>query len=155
MRTRFNNYESYADATLNEIFTEEELKGAKHLEANYLKTGLFINTGSKFKEAALPLEVQSSPVFAVSSFDYDKDGNKDILLTGNIQKARLRFGKYSANFGMLLKGNGKGGFTYIPQLNSGFKLRGDVRSIVNINNNNTLLFGINQQPVEAYKLTAN
>ncbi len=149
MRTRFNNYESYADATLTDIFTKEELKGAKHLEANYLKTALFINTGSKFKEAELPLEVQASPVFAFSSFDYDKDGNKDLLLAGNIEKARLRFGKSDANFGMLLKGNGSGKFTYIPQINSGFKLRGDVRSIVNVNN--TLLFGINQQTVQAYK----
>ena len=152
MRTRFSNYKSYADATLKEIFTEKELKGAKHLEANHLKTTLFINTGGKFKEAALPLEVQASPIFAISSFDFDKDGNKDLLLCGNIHKARLRFGKYDANFGQLLKGNGKGGFTYIPQFNSGFKLKGDVRSILNINN--TLLFGLNQQPVQAYKLTA-
>ena len=31
MRTRFTDYKSYADATLKDIFTPEELKDAQHL----------------------------------------------------------------------------------------------------------------------------
>ena len=41
MRTRFQDYKSYADATLTDIFTEEELKGAGRLTANYFKTAYF------------------------------------------------------------------------------------------------------------------
>ena len=66
-----------------------------------------------------------------------------------MNQARLRFGKYDANYGLLLQGNGKGEFTYIPQAQSGFKVKGDVRCILNVNN--TLLFGINQQELAAYK----
>jgi hypothetical protein len=98
----------------------------------------------------LPIHAQFSPVFTITPFDYDKDGNEDVLLCGNINHARLRFGKYDANYGMLLKGDGKGNFTYINQQQSGFNLWGDVRSVLNINN--TLLFGINQQAMKAYKL---
>jgi len=61
----------------------------------------------------------------------------------------LRFGKYDANYGVLLKGNGKGEFTYISQKESGFNIWGDVRSAVKINQ--TLLFGVNQQGIKAYK----
>ena len=89
------------------------------------------------------------PVFAMAAFDYDKDGDEDLLLGGNINKARLRFGKYDANYGVLLKNDGKGNFSYINQQQSGFKLRGDVRSIIAFNN--TLLIGINQQALKAYK----
>ncbi len=92
--------------------------------------------------------MQVSPVFALTAFDYDHDGKKDLLLCGNISRARLRFGKYDANYGVLLKGNGKGQFSYVPQPQSGFLLKGDVRSVLPIGN--TVLFGINQVGVKAY-----
>ena len=75
---------------------------------------------------------------------------KILLLCGNINHARLRFGKYDANYGVLFKGDGKGNFKYINQQQSGFHLRGDVRSVITINNK--LLFGINQQEIECYRL---
>ena len=153
MRTRFTNYESYADATLEDIFSTEELEGAGYLEANFLKTAYFeSNATGKFKEKPLPLQAQSSPIFAINAIDVDGDGNKDLLLAGNIEQARLRFGKYDANYGMLLKGDGKGNFTYIPQWQSGFKINGDVRSILNMGDK--LLFGINQRGVVAYQKAA-
>jgi hypothetical protein len=150
MRTRFTNYKSYADATIKEVFTEEELKDAKRLEANCLATAYF-ETGSdgKFHEKKLPLEAQFSPVFTITVIDFDKDGKKDLLLCGNINKARLRFGKSDANYGMLLRNDGNGNFSYISQQQSGFHLWGDVRSVIILNN--TLIFGINQQTLKAYK----
>lgn len=151
MRTRFQDYKSYADATVKEIFTPEELKDAKSLKANTLNT-MYFERGNdgKFVEKSLPLIVQESPIFAISITDYDGDGNKDLLLCGNMNKARLRFGKYDANYGLLLKGNGKGKFEPIPQGKSGLGLKGDVRSILPIGNR--VFFGINQQGVKAYKI---
>lgn len=150
MRTRFPTYASYANATIKNIFTEEELKDAKHLKANYLKTAYFESgADSRFHEKTLPLQTQFSPMFTITQLDYDKDGNKDLLLCGNINHARLRFGKCDANYGILLHNDGKGNFSYVNQQQSGFHLWGDVRSVVEINN--TLLFGINQSDVKAYK----
>jgi hypothetical protein len=51
---------------------------------------------------------------------------------------------------MLLKGDGNGHFRYIIQPQSGFQIRGDVRSVIRINNK--LIFGINQDEVKAYKI---
>ncbi|MEO6282079.1 MAG: VCBS repeat-containing protein [Dyadobacter sp.] len=151
MRTRFQDYKSYADATTKEIFTADELKGVKELKSNYLKTAYFESTATgKFSEKALPLEVQVSPVYTITSLDYDSDGKKDLLLCGNVSKARLRFGKYDANYGILLKGDGRGKFEYVRQSRSGFALKGDVRSVLPIGNK--LLFGINQQEIKAYQI---
>ncbi|MEO6229501.1 MAG: VCBS repeat-containing protein [Ferruginibacter sp.] len=150
MRTRFTNYKDYAGATMKEVFTEEELKDAKHLKANYLQTAYFeMGANGKFQEKPLPLQAQFSPIFSITSIDYNKDGNLDLLLCGNTNHARLRFGKNDANFGMLLKGDGKGNFNYINQRESGLHVWGDTRCVLNING--LLLFGINQQPVKAYK----
>jgi hypothetical protein len=151
MRTRFTDYKSYADATLQDIFTPEELKGAGRLSANYLQTAYFESDAKgSFREKPLPIEVQYSPVYAITTLDYNGDGKQDLLLGGNISQARLRFGKYDANYGILLQGNGKGEFTYMPQVESGLKVTGDVRSILPVNN--TWLFGMNQQDVKAFKL---
>lgn len=154
MRTRFPDYKSYADAGLNEVFTAEELKGSKILKANYLKTVYFENTSDgRFKEKQLPLQAQFAPVYTITCLDYDGDGNKDLLLCGNINQSRIRFGKYDANHGVVLKGNGKGTFKYVPELQSGLSLKGDVRSTLTINN--TLLIGINQQKLRAFRFNQN
>jgi hypothetical protein len=151
MSTRFPTYKSYADATINDIFTPGEMKGVKHLQVNELKTCFFsMGADGKFHKKELPLQAQFSPVFTISVLDYNKDGNADLLLCGNINQARLQFGKSDANYGLLLKGDGQGDFQYIDQLQSGFKLRGDVRSAIQINGE--LLFGINGEAAKAYKL---
>ncbi|HLL43757.1 MAG TPA: hypothetical protein VK369_11500, partial [Segetibacter sp.] len=149
MRTRFADYKSYADATIRDVFTKEELKDAGYLKANNLKTIYFESSPKgKLQEKALPLQAQFSPVYTITPLDYNNDGYKDVLLCGNMNHARLRFGKYDANHGVLLKNDGKGNFSYINQQQSGFHLAGDVRSVINISN--TLLFGINQSGIKAY-----
>ena len=151
MHKKFEDYKSYADATISDLFSKDELKDAGHLQANYFKTILFEgSTDGKFKEKELPVQAQYSPVFTITAFDYDKDGNEDILLCGNINHARLRFGKFDANYGILLHNDGNANFTFVPQNISGFNLKGDVRSVVNIND--TLLFGINASAIKAYHL---
>ncbi len=150
MRTRFPDYKSYADATIDKIFTPEEMKGAKQLTANYLSTACFMsNSQGKLHSVSLPLEAQYSPVYTITSFDYDHDGNEDLLLCGNINHGRLRFGKYDANYGVLLKGNGKGNYQYISQQQSGFNLLGDVRNVLSIKD--VLLFCMDEGRLKAYK----
>jgi hypothetical protein len=150
MRTRFPDYKSYADVTLREIFTPEELQGSKRLSANTLQT-ILLESDSRgiLHYTPLPVQAQFSPVFQITKLDYNKDGAGDLLLCGNIKNARIRFGKYDANYGVLLKGDGKGRYTYIPQQQSGFALQGDVRSVISINN--FLLFGLNGGELTAYK----
>jgi hypothetical protein len=151
MRTRFTDYKSYADATLKDIFTEEELKGAQHLQANHLATTLFLSgADGKLHQQQLPLQAQFSPVFTITALDYDKDGKQDLLLCGNINHARLKFGKFDANYGVLLKGNEHGEFTYIPQEKSGLHIWGDTRSV--IQTGNQLLVGVNQKEIKAYQI---
>ncbi|HTE26951.1 VCBS repeat-containing protein [Flavitalea sp.] len=146
MRTKFTDYKGYANTTLTDIFDEEQLKGAEHLTANIFETGIFMRTGSgKFMFKPLPLAAQLAPVYAIGITDYNKDGFKDIILGGNINKPRLRLGKSDANYGLLLTGDGKGNFLPMVQTASGFNLRGDTRSMLIFNNK--VLFGVNHKIV--------
>ncbi len=151
LRKRFPSYESYADITLQDIFKNGELSSAGHLQANRMETTLFLSgADGKFEVAPLPMQVQYSPVHTITVLDYNKDGHDDLLLCGNNSHTKIRLGKFDANYGVLLKGNGNGEFRYINQSTSGFRLKGDVRSVVEVNSN--LLFGISQQFITAYKL---
>ncbi|WP_126246636.1 VCBS repeat-containing protein [Chitinophaga rhizosphaerae] len=151
MRTRFGTYRAYAEAGYNDIFRPEERTGAAKLTANYLETVYFESTANgTFAQKRLPLQAQYSPVFTITDLDFDQDGDPDILLCGNINQARLRLGSSDASYGMLLENDGKGNFTYVPQAKSGLRVRGDVRSVLRLNDR--LFFGINQQPVISCKI---
>ncbi len=151
-RARFPNYASFADATLQTIFDGSTLTKASHLTANRLETSCFMSgSTSRLTLAALPEQAQYAPVHAILPFDFDHDGATDLLLCGNDSHVKIRLGKMDANYGTLLKGDGRGNFSYVDQSRAGFSLTGDIRSVVQVNN--TLLFGINEQKLRAYTFT--
>ncbi|BAU53796.1 FG-GAP repeat protein [Mucilaginibacter gotjawali] len=153
MRRKFSSYKAYADATINDIFSPDELSKAGKLVANETKTTLFINQNGKFIATPLPVEAQFSPVTQILIGDFDHDGHMDILLLGNHSDNRLKLGSMDANYGCLLKGDGKGGFEYVSQPSSGLSVIGDVKSSVEININNIpyLLIGLSDAPLLFYK----
>ena len=80
LRKKFPDYASYSTATLTDIFTPGDLKGARVLSATELRTVFYKNTGSKFEKHILPQEAQFSPVYAIEVFDYNRDGNLTLFL---------------------------------------------------------------------------
>jgi hypothetical protein len=150
MRTRFPDYKSYADATINDVFSNGELQGAGHLKATCFASAVFISdSGGKYRQSNLPFTAQQSPIYAVAFVDVDGDGIKDLITGGNVSHARLRFGFCEADHGTLLKGTGDGRFVPISPLTAGLKLAGDIRSITVIDH--TVLFGVNNAAVASYE----
>ncbi|MGC3946148.1 MAG: VCBS repeat-containing protein [Chryseolinea sp.] len=129
LRQRFPDYTGYSHVTLQEIFSPEQLSGANELRATELRTIYLENKGAKFEVKQLPVEVQFAPVYATAALDADGDGDLDLILAGNESNTRVRIGKSDANYGVLLRNDGKGNFTYVGQPESGFHVRGDVRDI--------------------------
>jgi hypothetical protein len=115
-----------------------------------LKTSLFVmGPNGRFEQRPLPVQAQFAPVFAAQPLDYNEDGHTDLLLAGNMNETRVRFAKYDANYGVLLRGGGSGGFDYVPQHRSGLALRGDVRAIEKVGKR--LLVGMNRDSLAAYR----
>jgi enediyne biosynthesis protein E4 len=150
LKKRFPDYHSYADATIRDIFTPEELKDAGVLRCETLATCWLQNKGdSGFVQRPLPMEAQYGPVYAITTADIDGDGHPDLLLAGGNQWTRIRFGRFRANHGILLLNDGHGNFRYVPQDRSGLQLRGDIRDALDLGNKK-LLFGINDAPAQVY-----
>jgi hypothetical protein len=130
LKKKFLEYKQYADATIEDILTPEQLKNAGVLKAEIMETVYLENQGGKgFLRRSLPMQAQYAPVYGIVMDDMNKDGKKDILLAGNNTWTRIKFGRYTANHGVLLIADGKGGFNYVPQAKSGLNLRGNVRSL--------------------------
>jgi hypothetical protein len=150
LRKKFTSYESFSKATIRDFFSADQLKAGGHLRMDFAETVVLENTGKAFVVHRLPVQAQYAPVHAVAVGDFNGDGHKDILLAGNTSTFRLRIGKMDANHGVLLAGTGPLAFRYVPQAQSGFRLRGDVKD-VRVLRENTLIFSLNDGPVRVYR----
>ena len=149
-QTRFTDYASYADITLKDLFSADQLVAASSLQVNRLETSyLQSTTTGTYTLKPLPLEAQVSPVHTITVLDANADGMDDLLLCGNNRNVKLRLGKMDANYGVLLLGNGQGDFSYVSQAVSGLNLKGDVRSVEVMNHH--LIIGINNAQVQVYR----
>ncbi len=157
LKKKYLKYEDYKDATITDIFTPEQLKEALKFEAYVLSSSLLLNDGKgKFQIRELPIEAQFSPMYGITSDDFDGDGHMDVLMGGNLYRVKPEVGRYDASYGVFLKGDGKGGFTSIKAKESGFFVDGEIRDIKKIkigkwdyvivarNNDTPVIFKINR-----------
>ncbi|MEM6726815.1 MAG: FG-GAP-like repeat-containing protein [Bacteroidota bacterium] len=129
IKKKFVDFKSYADKSLYQVFTKEELEGADHFQVRSFESQVFLNQGSDFKAIVLPEAAQRSPIRAIISADVDEDGNTDLIIGGNFSYAKPEIGRYAASYGLTLKGNGDGTFTVLNSGESGIQCRGDIRGM--------------------------
>ena len=133
MRSKFQNYKSFATATMDEVLTPEMRKGALRLKANTLESVYLRNDGKgKFAMISLPTQAQISQLCGMSVDDFDGDGNLDVIINGNDYGTELTTGRYDAFNGLMLKGDGKGGFTPLTIMQSGIYIPGNGKALVKL-----------------------
>lgn len=133
MRARFQNYKSYATATMDSVITPQMRKGAIRLKANTTQSCYLRNDGNgKFTMIPLPVEAQVSELNGIVIDDFDGDGNLDVMLSGNDYGTEVNTGRYDALNGLMLKGNGKGDFKALSILQSGIYIPGDGKALVKL-----------------------
>ena len=133
LKKQFDNYNKFATATMGEIFPPDKMKGAIRLQANTLQSCFIQNDGNgKFTMIPLPQAAQISALNGMVADDFDGDGNLDVLINGNDYSTEVSIGRYDALNGLLLKGNGKGGFTPLSILQSGIYIPGNGKALVKL-----------------------
>ena len=147
-KVKFPAYKSYADATIKDIFTPEQLTNAIHLEATEFRSGVFINEKGHFKFKPFPNEAQAFPVQDFLVNDYNQDGIEDILLAGNNFAVRAQSGRYDAGKGLLLLQSKDANFK--PAFNTGFQADRDVRKLVSIDN--FIITGNNNEKIQLFRI---
>lgn len=155
LRNRYNTYEAYARATLDDIFPEDARKGAYIKECTWFASSWIENLGNgAFSMHSLPEEAQLSPVFGMLAGDYNNDGKCDLILTGNSYSSNVYTGQYDASIGLFLSGDGKGGFVPVLGRESGFFVDGDAKSLAEIslkNGSSLILAARNSDTLRVFK----
>ena len=153
-KKQFLKYKDYAGKPFEEIFTPTLLAGAQIHEINYLASAVFLSNGkNNFTCHPFPLQAQLSSVNTILCDDIFNNGSTQIILGGNFYGFKPELGRLDASHGQVYTFTNKG-FINIPPLQSGINFNGEVKSstiIKNFNGKKYYLFGINNQPMQAYQ----
>jgi hypothetical protein len=129
LRQRYPTYASFGASRIEDIIPQQEMRQARVLEAYTFTSAIALNRGSSFELRALPTEAQFAPIYASQAADFDGDGALDLVTGGNFHGVKPVEGRYDASYGLLLRGDGRGGFTPVDLDASGLVLEGQVRKM--------------------------
>jgi hypothetical protein len=148
----------YAKKTVQELFPAAIFENTIQKQVNISESVIAINDGKgNFSVNKLPNRVQFSCVCGIVCTDLNKDGNPDIIMAGNNFEFKPQYSRMDANYGSVLLGDGKSGFTWENYEESGFFVREEVKHLklfkdkngksyllAAINNNTPKIFALNE-----------
>jgi hypothetical protein len=126
LRGIFPTHHAYGAASISDVLGER-MTGAKQVSASTFASMAFLNRGDRFEAVQLPAEAQFSPAFGIVVADFDGDGAEDIFLSQNFFATEPQSSRCDAGRGLLLKGDGKGGFNPVTGQESGLIIYGEQR----------------------------
>ncbi|MDX1407380.1 MAG: VCBS repeat-containing protein, partial [Saprospiraceae bacterium] len=152
VKEKFGSYAEFASATIDEVLAGRMSDQSHQQQAEMFESGVFFNDGQGgFSFRAFPNDAQIAPVFGIAVGDFNKDGNRDLLLAGNYYNREVETTRSDAGVGCVLLGSADGSFTHVHPAQSGIMAYRDVRNLVMLeggdqtviavaNNNDTMQF---------------
>jgi len=157
LKKKFPDYTSYATATISKILSPQQKSRAYSVKVFELASSILINQGNgKFKLVPLPALAQVAPIYGILISDFDKDGNLDVVVSGNDYGTEVGIGRYDASKGLYLKGTGKGSFIAVRNSESGLLIDGNTRGAATLAMTNGIiqLFGKNSGNLKTYRFAS-
>jgi hypothetical protein len=156
IKKKFGDNASYAKASMDEIFTPDMMAGSLVLNCREVRSGWFENDGKgRFNFHAFPAMAQIAPVNTMAYTDVNGDGHPDLILGGNEYESSVLSGRYDASYGLLLEGDGKGGFTAVSPATDGLILDGDVRDlkVLTVAGRKLVLAAVNDSKMKVFEIS--
>jgi len=126
LRQRVPTFAEYAEASMDRVLGPA-FGSAIRIQCTTLDHLLLRNMGGRFEPVPLPQQAQYAPAFAAVAADFDGDGREDLFLAQNFSQTELTTPPLDAGRGLLLLGDGKGGFVPMDGSRSGIAIYGDQR----------------------------
>jgi hypothetical protein len=157
IRHRYNGYEEFAKATLQDIYGEQMLKASLHYKVNTFAHHWIENKGNGvFKMQKLPNWAQLSSINAIAEIR-DKNSTA-FIVAGNLYGSEAETPRNDASIGLVLKSDAKGEIRVIPPSESGLAVKGEVKAISKIklaSGKDGFLFAINNDSLKLVELDLN
>ncbi len=153
---KFPTYESYANARLTDIYSEEMLEKSVHKKLTTMSSRYLQNDGvGNFTVSDLPLSCQTGPLKAICPVDINADGFLDFIYGGNHFPTEVETARYDGMMKGICIGDGKGHFDCRPISTDGKMLTEDIRSIVEIKTGDSSYFlvGVNDGKMQTLSIT--
>lgn len=128
-RRDFLKYSTFRHVKREQIIPPFETGNYLVLHVDMFSSVLLKRQGGRLVISELPADVQLFPVFGFEDGDFDGDKNTDLLAVGNLSAVQPDLGRYDAGYGLMLSGDGAGGFKPVPLERSGFVVQGQGRDI--------------------------
>ena len=126
-------YADFAKRSIQDLFPGEIIKSSTVKEFTYTSSCIAFNEGNgKFNIQKLPAEVQFSSVNAALCTDINNDHKTDLILGGNQFGFQPQFGRLDASRGHVLMNIGNKNFQSVAGDQSGIRIEGEVRDIVEV-----------------------
>lgn len=155
VKKKYLMHADYAKITAGKLLDDLGRDGMMTLRCDNMTSLWIENLGNgKFAAHPLPPEAQFAPVNAILAADFNQDGQMDLLLAGNEYQEAVANGRYDASYGLLLKGNGQGGFAAVAPVRSGWIIDGDVKNMRMIRTgkwDNLIIAGVNDDSVRVFR----
>lgn len=149
MLKRFiTSYQDYSEATINDLFTQEQIANSFRYELEEIRSCYFENDNGEFVKHVLPEVLQYAPIYAIDTIDINNDGVLDILFGGNQYLVKPQFGRYDASSGHLLLGTTKDGEYNFDEIKT-LGIEGQIRNFELIKKHDSIILvsGINNNEV--------
>ncbi len=131
LRQQIVSSDKYAELSLEEIFTAGTLEGAEVFRATELRSGVLLSIAKgKYQFKPLPIIAQLGSTNAIALGDWNADTHVDIALAQNSSSAVS--GPWYGGIGMLLEGNGQGGFEECAAGRSGYVVTGEGEGVASL-----------------------
>lgn len=132
LRKQLLTYESYQNKSLEELFPKAIWANSVTLHVQIMETSLWLNEGNgKFTATTLPREIQSAPVYAITSIP-NKSGTPMLVFGGNQSRIKPELGSQMGSYGWVLKSDGNNQWKTLLPAESGLFVPGEIRDFLPI-----------------------
>ncbi len=144
LKKNIKKYDLFASLEIDDVYGKENLKNALHYTAKTFASSYIENLGDNgFKVIPLPHQAQISNINDILVDDFNNDGNLDAIMVENMYASEVETPRNDAGIGLVMLGDGKGGFIAKASKQSGFFVRNDAKKIKLINNKTRLVLVAN------------
>ena len=145
---KFPTYNQYSTAQLTDIYSDDKLNHAQHIEAREFRNGYLKKVKQEWQFIPFSNELQMGPINSFVEWDIDGDGKKEVIITGNKYEAEVETARYDSSFGAVVKFS-KDDYEIMDPMETGLLLNYNVKDIKKVGE--FIIVGCNNDTLKIYK----